>query len=83
MAKEVERFYIVVNAGTGTVATKAKSETVAIRMAKAAAEAKIGETFIVFEPKDAFCAEAKAEKVYLEWPIAEFDADDALKAPLT
>lgn len=75
MIKEVERFLIVWDVTSGKAAGSFSSTSEASKFARVKAENNIGDTFIVFEPKEAYRASATVSNVYLSWPSTAPETD--------
>lgn len=68
MDKEIERFWLVWDVTAGKVVGDFDSATLANKFASDKAGNDIGNTFIVFEPKEAYRAKATVSPVFLAWP---------------
>lgn len=71
VGSEKTRFYIVWDATEGGAVEEFAFEDEAIERARKEAKSRIGNIIVVFEPKEAFQATAKAERIYLGWPKRE------------
>lgn len=82
MAEET-RFYIIFNLTEGVVADREETEHDADARAQELAKARIGNIFVVFEPKNAFRSVPKTERVYLAWPTFAHDVKEMVEPPKT
>ena len=82
MDKEIERFAIVWNVKADKSAGEFGNIADAHKFARDEAAKDIGNTFIVFEPKEAFRASASVSPVYLSWPAVQAETAPP-QAPMT
>lgn len=65
---EKDRFYVVWDADEGKPVDTKATHKQAADLARQTATDRLGSTIVVFEPKEAFRAEAVTDRVYLNWP---------------
>lgn len=71
---EKDRFYVVWDADEGKPVDTTMHHKQAVDLASQTAKDRLGSTIVVFEPKEAFRAEAVTDRVYLNWPTVSAPA---------